>query len=150
MCEKHRRFITDRCSTLRYNDDKVLSEGLPSMTHFIEIFKTSPSYMRQLFYRLAIEQHQILTVPIMPLTRIRQLASIIVDRTVDIDGKLEATGLPTPSFDPESSSSLLFDELAESRALLLEATEELHALMLGPIGLLTSHSVRRLELKSSA
>lgn len=120
------------------------------MTHFIEIFKTSPSYMRQLFYRLAIEQHQILTVPIMPLTRIRQLASIIVDRTVDIDGKLEATGLPTPSFDPESSSSLLFDELAESRALLLEATEELHALMLGPIGLLTSHSVRRLELKSSA
>ena len=70
----------------------------------------------------------------------RELASIIVDRRVVYNGKIGATGLPTPSFDSQSSSSLLYDELAESHVLLLEATEELHALILGYIGLLTSHS----------
>ena len=139
------RSITDMCSTLRYDDDRVLSEGLPTVIHLIKLFESSPTYMHQWYYRLTIERHLVLTVSIMPLSRIRELASIILDRTVDIDGKLEAAGLSTPSFDPQSTASLLYDGLAESRALLLEATEELHALMLGPIGLLTSHSVRRLE-----
>lgn len=35
---------------------------------------------------------------VMPLTRIRELALIIADKTADIDGKLESAGLPTPSF----------------------------------------------------
>lgn len=81
----------------------------------------------------------------MPLSRIRELALTIVDKTADIDSKLESTGLPTLSFSPQSSSALLPNNVAESRRSLLEATEELHALMLGPVGLLTSHSVRTLE-----
>ena len=80
----------------------------------------------------------------MPLTRIRELAMITIDKTEDIDAKLESAGTPTPSFDPEYSSSCLQDNIAESRRSLLEATDELHALMLGPVGLLTSHSVRTL------
>lgn len=89
--------------------------------------------------------HRSLEVFNMPLTQIRKLALIIADKTADIDAKLESAGFPTPSFDPQSSSSLLQDSVAESRRSLLEATEELHALMLGPVGLLTCHSVRTLE-----
>ena len=81
----------------------------------------------------------------MSLTQIRRLALIIAEKTADIDVKLESAGSPTPSFDPQSSSPLLQDNIADSRRSLLEATEELHALMLGPVGLLTSHSVRTLE-----
>ncbi len=81
----------------------------------------------------------------MSLSRIRELASIISDKTADIDMKVESAGLCTPSFKPTSSTSLIDDILGESRQSLLEATEELHALMLGPVGLLTSHSVRTLE-----
>ena len=81
----------------------------------------------------------------MPPTQIRRLALIIAEKTADIDAKLESAGSPTLSFDPQSSSSLLRDDVAESRRSLLEATEELHALMLGPVGLLTSHSVRTLH-----
>ena len=81
----------------------------------------------------------------MPLTQIRELALIIADKAADIDAKLESAGSPTPSFNPQSSSSLLRDDITESRRSLLVATEELHALMLGPVGLLTSHSVRTLE-----
>ena len=81
----------------------------------------------------------------MPLTQIRKLALIIADKAADIDSKLESAGSPTPSFNPQSSSSLLRDDITESRRSLLVATEELHALMLGPVGLLTSHSVRTLE-----
>ena len=81
----------------------------------------------------------------MSLTRIRELASIIAEKTADIDLKVESAGLSTPSFKPESSASLQLDTLVESRRSLLEATEELHALMLGPVGLLTSHSVRTLR-----
>ena len=78
----------------------------------------------------------------MPLNRIRELALIIADKTADIEDKLQSAGLSMPSFEPHDSSSLLQENVAESRTSLLEATEELHALMLGPVGLLTSHSVR--------
>ncbi len=83
----------------------------------------------------------------MPLSRIGELVLVIADKTADIDSKHKSTGLPTLSFSPQSSSSLQQDNVAESRRSLLEATEELHALMLGPVGLLTSHSVCRLEEK---
>ncbi len=77
----------------------------------------------------------------MPLNRIKELALLILSKATDIDDKLNVAGLSTPSFHPQASKSLLQDEIAESRQTVLETTEELHALMLGPVGLLTSHSV---------
>ncbi len=85
----------------------------------------------------------------MPLTRMRELALIIVDKTADIDSKLESAGLPEPSFHPQSPS-MLQENMAESRRSLLEATEELHALMLGPVELVTSHSDVHLESNPTA
>ncbi|KAL8729373.1 MAG: hypothetical protein Q9166_004766 [cf. Caloplaca sp. 2 TL-2023] len=77
----------------------------------------------------------------MPLSRIVELALLIVSKTTDVDLKLNAANLPTPSFGPDGlNDSLLRDEIAESRQSIIEATEELHALMLGPVGLLTSQS----------
>ncbi|KAL8737029.1 MAG: hypothetical protein Q9181_002093 [Wetmoreana brouardii] len=77
----------------------------------------------------------------MPLSRIVELALLIVSKTKDVDLKLNAANLATPSFGTEGlNDSLLRDEIAESRQSIIEATEELHALMLGPVGLLTSHS----------
>ena len=78
----------------------------------------------------------------MPLSRIVELALLIVSKTTEFDLKLNDADLPTPSFGPEGlNDTLLYSGIAESRQSILEATEELHALMLGPVGQLTSHSV---------
>ena len=73
--------------------------------------------------------------------RIKELALMILNKTTDIDEKLNLRDLPTPSFKPEASKSLTHDDISESRQAVLEATDELHALMLGPIGLLNFQSV---------
>ena len=76
-------------------------------------------------------------------SRIAELASLIANSTADIDTHLAAEGLPTPSFDADQPTHLLNDsKIATSRRNIIEATDELHALMLGPVGLLTSPSVR--------
>jgi hypothetical protein len=67
-----------------------------------------------------------------------ELSLLIATNTANIDMHLASKGLPTPSFDASQPDHLLNDdELAESRRAVLEATDELHALMLGPIGILT-------------
>ena len=77
----------------------------------------------------------------MPTNRIKELALLILSKTTDIDDELNMRCLPTPSFNPEASVSLLQDAISDSRQAVLETTAELHALLLGPVGLLTSHSV---------
>lgn len=78
----------------------------------------------------------------MIVTRIAHLASIIQANTAKIDDSLASRGLPTPSFDPDSPPGLLFEaSVAAARQAILEATDELHALMLGPIGILTTPAV---------
>lgn len=79
----------------------------------------------------------------MTVTRIAQLASTIQASTIKINDYLASNGLPTPSFDPDSPPKFLSEtSIAASRQAILEATDELHALMLGPIGMLTTPSVR--------
>ena len=71
--------------------------------------------------------------------RIAVLASIIADNTTKIDSYLVSKDLPTPSFDPDTPASLLFDpSIAAARQAVLEATDELNALMLGPMMILAS------------
>ncbi len=79
----------------------------------------------------------------MAATRISELASLIAINTTNLDAHLTSEGLPTPSFDADAPARLLFDDkIASSRQAILEATDELQALVLGPIGILTSPSVR--------
>ena len=78
----------------------------------------------------------------MAFSRISKLASIIQENTTIVQHHLEANGLPSPSFDASQPTELLGDdEIAASRQIILEATDELHSLMLGPVGVLTSPSV---------
>ena len=80
----------------------------------------------------------------MDTTRITELASIIASKTALIDTHLTAQGLPSPSFDPDSPPQLLNQgSIAEARRIVLEATDELHALIQGPVGLLTTPAVCR-------
>lgn len=77
------------------------------------------------------------------MSRIRKLASLIEANTLRIDAHLTAEKLPFPSFDASYNGNAWTDEdISESLQVVLEATDELHALMLGPLGILTSPSVR--------
>lgn len=83
------------------------------------------------------------TVPMMDKqTRLSKLAAIISDSASEIDSFLVSRHLPNLTFDADGSSKALLDtDLATPRQALLEATDELHALLLGPVGLLTTRAV---------
>ena len=71
-----------------------------------------------------------------------ELAAIITSNTERIDAHLAHRGLPSPSFEPESPPrALLEDGVIASRQAVLEATDELHALVQGPVELLTRQPV---------
>lgn len=68
----------------------------------------------------------------MATTRIGELASIIESNTAELDGYLSSRGLPTPSFEDAAPKFLEEKPVAACRQAILEATDELHSLMLGP------------------
>lgn len=78
----------------------------------------------------------------MATSRIAVLAAIIATHTKQVDAHLAAKGLPSPSFDPESPAEALMDsEVTASRQSILDATDELHALMQGPVDIIAGHPV---------
>lgn len=78
----------------------------------------------------------------MAKNRMVELAAVITSHTKVIDEHLMIHGLPHPSFDADCPPYLLDDEcIAASRLAVLEATDELHALALGPTAILTNNSV---------
>ena len=80
----------------------------------------------------------------MTSSRISELAAIIATNTEKVDLQLAAEGFPTPSFDADSPPRLLQNSrIVASRQAILDATDELHALMLGPIGIFTTQPVRQ-------
>jgi len=71
----------------------------------------------------------------MASTRIIELASIISTNTRKIDTHLSQKGLPTPSFEANCHPQLLFghgEDIETARQAVVDATDELQALMLGP------------------
>jgi len=79
----------------------------------------------------------------MATNRIAELASLIAVNTAAVDAHLDSSNLPTPSFGPGFPAQVLSEaKIAASRQVILEATDELHSLLLGPVGALTSPSVR--------
>ena len=78
----------------------------------------------------------------MASSRIAVLASIISDHTTKLDECLAQHGLPSPSFAPNVPPRAFVNrDIVEHRQRILDATDELHALMLGPAGILTTPAV---------
>ncbi|KAL8836049.1 MAG: hypothetical protein Q9170_003062 [Blastenia crenularia] len=74
----------------------------------------------------------------MATTRITELAAIITSSTEHIDAHFAAKGLPSPSFEPDRPISALLDvDITASRQAILNATDELHALIQGPVEMIT-------------
>ena len=70
----------------------------------------------------------------MPSSRILELANCIQTNTSIVDQHFSSHGIPTPSFDIETPLEVdLPNDIAASRLAIIEATEELHLLMLGPV-----------------
>ena len=79
-------------------------------------------------------------------SRVIKLAEDIASNVAKIDTYTKSQGLPSPSFEADSPPQLLFHpEISTLRQKTLDATDELHALMLGPVGILTP-SVCKLQL----
>lgn len=70
----------------------------------------------------------------MTSSRILELANSIQTNTSKVDRHFSSRGIPTPSFDVETPLEMdLPDDIAACRLAILEATDELHLLMLGPV-----------------
>ena len=70
----------------------------------------------------------------MASSRIVELASSIQTNTSKVDQHFSSHGIPTPSFDIETPLEVdLPDEIAACRTAILEATDELHSLIMGPV-----------------
>jgi hypothetical protein len=66
--------------------------------------------------------------------RIVELASIIHDNAVKVDAYLTSESLPTPTFDISCPAHpALPPHIQSSQEAVFEATDELTALMLGPV-----------------
>ncbi len=76
-------------------------------------------------------------------SRIAELAAVVAQHTQRIDEYIAEKGLVHPSFDADGPVDLgLPSHLEESRALVLQATQELNDLLQGPRDLLFNHQVR--------
>lgn len=78
-------------------------------------------------------------------TRIIELARIIVDSTQTVDEYFTARNIASPSFGIHGSSTIIIQpevpEVAVAHAAVIDATKELHSLMLGPTALLMNNGV---------
>lgn len=72
--------------------------------------------------------------------RIIQLARVISTSVAQIDGALSANGLPSPSFDEDAAVGYLPTEISDAQDAVLDATAELHDLLLEPLHLIKKHS----------
>lgn len=82
----------------------------------------------------------------MATSRIAVLASRIAHNTAEVEKHLLADGLPCPTFDADQPPTLIHNpKIAAAQQVILEATDELHELMLGPISLVTLATVRLLH-----
>ena len=79
----------------------------------------------------------------MPPSRIAELASIISSNTSQVDDYISTHGLPPLSFEPNASlkPDTLPHGIQSAQHAILEATDELNALMLGPEGILRQQLV---------
>lgn len=89
-------------------------------------------------------------VTITTSSKIAALAATIHLHTTKLDEYFISHGISSPTFDINSPASYkLPDDIAGSRNAVLEATDELHMLMLGPVAFLTTLHVRIANLDTT-
>ena len=80
------------------------------------------------------------------VSRIVELASTIKDHTTKVDNYLSSKGLPSPSFETSTPPQLdLPDEIVSFKNIVLEAMDELHALILGPMPFLFHQVIQKVD-----
>jgi hypothetical protein len=71
-----------------------------------------------------------------PPSRLSELSSIIAQKTAEIEAYLAAKGLPQPSFHPDAPAELSLaredEDILKARVSLIDATNELRDLAVGP------------------
>lgn len=72
------------------------------------------------------------------IPRILRLAAIIAESTRELHETLSERGLPTPSFDEDAQISIPLEAVGAQDAIL-DATAELHDLLLDPLILVREH-----------
>ena len=78
-------------------------------------------------------------------SRIAELAAAVATHTTKIDKFLAENSLQYPSFEADGPRELgLAPEIESSRAIVLEASQELNDLLQGPRDLVFNHHVRQL------
>lgn len=81
-----------------------------------------------------------------PLTRIAELASIIQFNAMIVDQFISSKDLPTPSFGIKTPPELdLPAKIVASQSLVIEAMDELHALLLGPMETIFTEIVQKVR-----
>jgi hypothetical protein len=70
-----------------------------------------------------------------------ELSRLIQDRTAEVDEFIRESGLPQPSFDHSYPPVLKLSAEADvARQAALEAIDELRCHLLGPLGIIMSHT----------
>lgn len=83
-------------------------------------------------------------------SRIAELATTIQTHTNKLDEYFHSNDIASPSFDINSPAVVkLPDEIATSKNFILEASDELQMLVLGPVGFLTNLHVLFVTLMMS-
>ena len=78
-----------------------------------------------------------------PTSRMAQLASVIQTHTTIVDEHIALQKLPSPSFHVNAPPQLQLPEaISSSRDAVIEAMDELQALMLGPLDFLFNQIVQ--------
>ena len=85
------------------------------------------------------------------LSRIAELALVIQKHTLKVDEYISSHGLDSPSFDISMPAHLHLPETVQlSSNTVIEATSELHSLMLGPMGFLVHQIDSPVGMRESA
>ena len=114
------------------------------LPHFADT--TEISFIACVRLRYPVAQSGIHWLIKMPASRTAELALRIAENIERIDAYISSKNTPPVSFDASASGLSLYDhEIDAARQLVLDPTDELHALMLGPVGILTSPPVGALR-----
>ena len=113
------------------------------LPHLADITETS--FIACVRLRHPVVQSGIHCLLKMPATRTAELVSRIAENIERIDAYISLKDTPPVSFAASATALSLYDrEIDAARQVVLDATDELHALMLGPVGILTTPSVSAL------
>lgn len=84
-----------------------------------------------------------------PATRIQRLSSTISDSVSKLDKALQSRGLQSPSFSENAPTDPnLPEEALALQSVILDATSELHDLVLSPMGLLLNKTSVSIQSKT--